>query len=103
MLYNPVLLEVNLFMTIHTEYIGGEGSLGNSFFLVNPVIPFKVHCLALVEDRGRDLAAMIFQGKTALVLAHHCRRWPISPLRLVLNLPLMMNSCKAHLTPFENI
>ena len=30
--------------------------------MVNPVIPFKVDCLALVEDRGRDLAAMIFRS-----------------------------------------
>ena len=58
--------------------------------MVNPVIPFKVDCLALVEDRGRDLAAMIFRSlsrQDRLGLACHCRRWPISPLRLVLNLP----------------
>ena len=29
---------------------------------MNPVIPFKVDRLALVEDHGRDLAAMIFRS-----------------------------------------
>ena len=94
MIDNPVLLEVNnLLKTTHTECIGLE-ALKRYIreFSFSPVIPFKADCLAFVEDCRPDLAALGF--------AHHCRH---SPLLLVLNLPLMMNSCKAHFNPLQKV
>ena len=47
----------------HTEYIGLEALKGLiREFIFPPVIPFKADCLALVEDRGPDLAAMIIHS-----------------------------------------